>query len=83
MSTKTDVFNKIAILLSDLVSTPVDSVQLQSKLTDIWWDETDKRHSLIIMEEVFDIEISDQEADSWITVEHAVTTVTNNLRVSN
>ncbi len=68
-----DVFNKLKRIIADQLSVPEDEIKMESNFqTDLGADSLDVVELVMKIEEEFDIEVPDQDAEKIQTVGDAV-----------
>ena len=77
--TKVDIFEKVARIVADQAKISLENVVPETNCTDIGLDSLDKVEILMEVEEEFDVEISDQEAQKLETVEDLVNLINGRL----
>jgi acyl carrier protein len=69
---KKDIFAEVKDMLVDQLGINPDEIELESELETMGLDSLDNLEGIMSMEEVFGIEIDDEDAAKWRTVQDAV-----------
>jgi acyl carrier protein len=71
--TKEETMQKTAAIVSEKLSIPLDFIKPESTLKDLGADSLDIVELIMTFEEVFGIEIKDEDAEKIKTIQEAVT----------
>jgi acyl carrier protein len=69
---KEDTLTKVKSIISDKLSVPVENILTESTLKDLGADSLDIVEMIMTFEEVFGIEVKDEDAEKIKTVQEAV-----------
>jgi len=73
MSSETEIFEKVKAIVSEQLGVDKVEVKLESSFADdLGADSLDSVELIMALEEEFDIEISDEEAEKMVRVKDAV-----------
>lgn len=72
MPDKNSVFDTISKIIAQQLSIDKDNIKLTSNFDDLGMDSVDRIEIIMKLEETFNIEIKDEDADSFKNVSDAV-----------
>ena len=70
--TKEDTLQKVAAVIAEKLSIPIENVEAKATLKDLGADSLDIVEMIMTFEEVFGLEVKDEDAEKIKTVQEAV-----------
>ena len=75
-----EIYDKILSIISKQLNTPIDTINRDASLDRLGADSLDKVEIVMKLEDEFDIEVSDKDAEKLNTIDDIFQLVSKNIR---
>jgi acyl carrier protein len=69
---KQDIYNQVAAVIAETLTVPLHDIKPETKLESLGADSLDMLEIIMKLEELFDVQINDEEAAQISTIQEAV-----------